>query len=473
MGALSRSMERKHKLEHHPSSPLLEPYKLEDKADQLDENQARALDRMAEPDSADIFVAWWKMGTGKTRLAIHAFYRSGMNDCIVVCRRISFDDWIEEIVRCQMHFLIFVNNYRWENCKYFPKSIPGQKPQRLLLVSAGDLKSIPPYFPKGEMIVVDELYLFGNPKSKRSILLKTISLFCRARIGLSGTIMPARDVMTIFGQLSALNAHQPLARTTTEFRSKFQVKGRGRFGIEFIDIPGAKDKIVSLIADRVDIHFPESRPTRIQIIKVEKTTEQAKAISGAKELFEFNGKEYDHAIQIVNLVNGISNGWWVKPNGDLEHYKSTKVEKLLAIVDELVAAGERVVIWCAYHNDIARISADLKHRWLEFTARIPFDRTKWESGSYPVVLATEANGASVNHFKHVKYAIYFSINYKLLDLEQSMARHERKGSTHDGAHYYFLQTKGTTDARTYQLVTESKASEQELITTLYKELYQQ
>src|SRR6516225_9972335 len=65
--------------------------------DQLDDNQKRALDRMAEPSSPNVFVAWWAMGTGKTRLALAAFYLSDYKDCIIVCRRISFEDWMDEM----------------------------------------------------------------------------------------------------------------------------------------------------------------------------------------------------------------------------------------------------------------------------------------------------------------------------------------------------------------------------------------
>lgn len=442
---------------------------------QLDPAQTKFIQRIGEPDSSNVMIAWWKMGTGKTRLALHVFWRSDFKDMIVVCRRISFMDWMEEMELCHMDFLCYENDYRGENIVKLAPYKPNHSPKRVLFLSAGDLKNLPINFPKGQLLVVDELYLFSNPKSKRSKLLQQMSLFCSARIGLSGTIMPARNNMAVFGQLMALNAHHPLGRGTTEFQKRFQSRGKGRFGIEFTNRPGSDDEITELIAHRVDINFPETRSVRRQIIKVAKTPEQAKAIAQLKKTYEFNNREYKYALQIVNVVNGISNGWWfdkAEGGGHLLHYKSTKVERLLVLLDDLVAAGERVVVWCAYHADISRIAADLKHLWLEFTARVPFDTAKWNSGKYPIVLATEANGASVNHFKHVKYAIYFSINFKLLDLEQSMARHERKGSEHEGAHYYFLQTRGTGDARAYQLVTESKESEEGLVKSLASEIFQ-
>lgn len=437
----------------------------------LDENQKRALARMSHPTSPNVFIAWWAMGTGKTRLALAAFESSGFRDCIIVCRRISFNDWMDEMEICGLSYLVYIDNYRGEN---IAKLARGKHPKRILFLSAGDLKNIPENFPKGQMLIVDELYLFANAKSKRSKLLRQMSLFCSARIGLSGSIMPARNNLAIFGQLASLNAHHPLASGTTEFIGKFQSKGKATFGTTYINKPGSDALIQSLIADRCDVYFPTQRPTRIQIISVEKTAEQKAAIKALQEIYEWKNKQYEYALQIVNVINGISNGWFVSEDGSLEYHKSGKVDRLMALLADLGVANERVVVWCAYHNDIARIANELKKHelaYLEFTARVPFDLGKWESGKIPIVLATEANGSSVNHFKHVKYAIYFSINYKLLDLEQSMARHERKGSSHDGAHFIFLQTRGTIDARAYQLVKSSKLSQEQLVSTLSQQFF--
>lgn len=437
--------------------------------DDFDEHQTKALARMVDPSAGNVFICWNKMGTGKTRLGLGAFEASGFKDCIIVCRRISFEDWALEMDKLGLDYLVYANNYNMSSAIRIPNAPWPLK--TILLVSAGNLKSIPDFFPKGQMLIVDELYLFANPKTKRSLLLQRISLFCSARIGLSGTLMPAQDNITIFGQLMALQAHRILARTSTEFRSRFQQAARGKFGREYLYKPGANEEIAKILAPMVDIYFPESRPTRTQILVTPKTKWQINAIRELEENYELNNREYEYALQIVNVVNGISNGWWYDVDNDCQFCDSGKVDRLLSLLDDLVSAGESVVVWCAYHNDIARIASELKHPWLEFTARVPFDSKAWTTGKIKIVLATEANGASVNHFGQVKYAIYYSLNFKLLDLQQSMMRHERKNSLHDGAHYYFLQTAGTMDARAYYLVTKSDLSEKKLVTTLKQEMF--
>lgn len=434
----------------------------------LDDDQKRAICRATDGDAPDAFLFWWKMGTGKTRLALWLFEYSGFDDLIVITRRVAFDDWIIEMEKNGLDYNVYQDGYAPTD---LTRLAHAKKPKRVILISHAMLEKMPPKWPKGQMIAVDELYLFSNPKARRSLALHKIILFCSARIGLSGTIMPAEDNMTIYGQAMALGIHRVLASGTTEFATKFQVRAKGRFAVKFINKPGADKKISALLAPYVDIHMPEDKPSRTQILAVTKTPAQATAIRQLESVYEFNNREYEYALQILNVVNGISNGWWVDSDGAVEHLASTKVDRCIALVDDLVSAGERVVVWCAYHNDIARLKAALKHDCAIFTAKDRFDLEGWKRGDYPVVLATEAYGASVNHFGQVKYAIYFSINYKLLDLQQSMKRHERKDSQHGGAHYYFLQTKGTNDARAYYLVTKSGKSEKDLVSTLKENLF--
>lgn len=432
--------------------------------EQLDEAQQRALRRMREVQS-NVFICWWKMGTGKTRIALHAFQQSGFQYAIIITRRIAFGDWVLEHDKCDMAHTIYQNGYGLTNILKWGKYAGSGN---ILLLSAGDLKNRPVVLPHNCLLIVDELYLFSNPKSKRSLELQRFSTTCQARLGLSGTLMPARDNYSIYGQLKALGSEKCLARTGTEFRELYQDFFQTAFGRQSKNKPGSKEAILKKVSSFVDVHFPESRPTRIQVIQVNATPLQKKAIKALREHYEYNGVEYDYAPAVAHAINGISGGWHIN-NSLLEFLECPKIARLKMLIDEIMAEGERVVVWCAYHADIARIAEELekdKRVWLEFSATCKWDQAAYATGKISIVLATEANGSSVNYFGDVKYAIYYSINYKSLDLDQSMGRHERKSSSHDGAHYYFLQTKGTLDARIYKLVKESKVQEEEIIKTL-------
>jgi hypothetical protein len=448
----------------------------------LDDKQFQVLQRMLSEDCGNVFIVWWKMGLGKTRIGLAAFEHSGFYDLLLVIRRVSFDDWIDEMVKCGLDYNVYVDTYEAKNHIRLAHT---KNPKRVLLISGGNLKKVPDPFPKGEFLLVDELYLFSNPQAKRSRLLQKISLFCSARVGLSGTLQPAQDSITIFGQCMALRGESVLARTSTEFRKKFQVSAKGVYGREYLPRKGADKEMAKLLAPMSDTYFPPSRPTRIQVLACPKTKAQVTAVNMLMTTYQWENREYKYALQVLNAVNGISNGWYeagfyrgkefVKTS--LVSLECGKLDKLLALLEELNTAGEKVVVWCAYHNDIEIIRrATLLHAkygsHAVFTGEDEFDLAGWRDGKYSFVLATEAYGASVNHFGAVKYAIYYSINFKLMDLQQSMMRHERKDSPHDGAHYYFLQTKGTYDARAYYLVNQSDKSEKQIVATLQAELEQ-
>lgn len=449
------------------------------KPDYLDEKQFAVVQRMIAPECGNVFIVWWKMGLGKTRIGLGAFEASGFNDLLLIVRRVSFDDWIAEMEKCGLDYNVYVDTYEAKNHIRLART---KNPRRVLLISGGSLNKVPEHFPKGEFLLVDELYLFSNPQAKRSLLLQRISLFCSARVGLSGTLQPAQDSITMYGQCMALRGERVLGRTSTEFRKRFQVSAKGMYGRTYLPRKGSDKEIAELLAPMVDVYFPPSRPTKLQVLACPKTKEQATAVNMLMVNYEYENREYKYALQVLNAVNGISNGWWEETllKGtervvvSLTSLPCGKLDKLLALLEELVSAKEKVVIWCAYHNDIEIIRrATLAPKYGAhtcFTGTDDFDLAGWKAGKYSFVLATEAYGASVNHFGAVKYAIYYSINFKLMDLQQSMARHERKDSLHDGAHYYFLQTKGTYDARAYYLVNQSDKSEQQIVATLRAEL---
>lgn len=94
-----------------------------------------------------------------------------------------------------------------------------------------------------------------------------------------------------------------------------------------------------------------------------------------------------------------------------------------------------------------------------------FDHEGWHRDGQ-VAIATEDCGVSFNHFKDCALAIYYSMTFKWLSLQQSKGRTDRKDSKHSTCKYLFLQTRGSMDAHIYNVVNKSRSSEQELINNL-------
>lgn len=429
----------------------------------LDKDQKRVLKRMLAPSTGNVFVCWWDMGLGKTRVGLAAFEQSGFTDVVAVVRRVSFDSWIQEIEKCGLDYTIYCDSYNPSDMRRL-----GHANKRILFLSGGDLHNRPIHLPIGSMLIVDELYLFSNYAAKRSKELRKLAINFSVRIGLSGTIMPSRDNITIYGQMHALRNDTALASSPTEFRYRFQQPFNNGFGKGYKNKPGSTEEIIKLLSPFVDVNMPERRPTKTTIVKVKKTSVQIKLIKELKESYELDGQKYKFALQILQAHQFISNGWYLQGgNGTYKEVPSDKVDKCVAMIEELVSAKKKVVVWCGFKGDIRRIAAKLgKINYLKFVGGEPFDLKLWNKGNFPVVLATVANGASVNHFADVQYAIYFSIGFNSNDLKQSKMRHERKDSKHGGAQYYFLQTEKTIDEHVYKLVTTSQKTEQELVQEL-------
>ena len=92
-----------------------------------------------------------------------------------------------------------------------------------------------------------------------------------------------------------------------------------------------------------------------------------------------------------------------------------------------------------------------------------FDAVGWHKGKYKICLATEASGSSINHFAQVPYGIYFSQDFKWLNLQQSQGRHDRKSSEHPVCYFTFLHTEKTPDAQVFYTVKGSASSERSFI----------
>lgn len=411
-----------------------------------------------------IGIAWHKPGEGKTRIALVCAIQSKATSILIIAPKKAKASWEEEIKKLAIDLVM-------------PYEIHSAD-------SIGKIKTYRDF--SSTFLIVDELYYFANCNSARSKALKKISKFFPHRIGLSGTIQPAGDNMTIWGQLSAMNLSHIVARNATDFREQYKEKVFNPFAqskAEFKDKPGALDSIVKKVSKYVHTHFPDNEHRNIKeaTINVGLSTEQLKAIEEVKTFFRATLRDSDEkldyktAMEVMFSVCKIANGWINCKGSDeiAQTYESNKLERLLEILETLHAAGKQAVIWCMFRNDIAFLQERLPYKTLRFIGGENFNESSWKSGRYPFVLATAASGASVNYFGNVEYAIYYSLPLKLTDFIQSKARHERKNSSHSGAYYYYLLAGDPAfDVKILERLNTNNELEKTLIISLINELLQ-
>lgn len=438
--------------------------------DLCDDWQISAVDKLTHSRGG---IVWAKVGEGKTRVGLFIFASlqniygwSLPSICLVVCRRRAFYDMRSEISLCFPTASI----YEDETPVHPPSSNPV-----FLLVSHAELAKRQDDLCQNELIrfvIFDELWFYANNESKRSRAAYRISA-SRKAVGLSGTVMKARDLCEVYCQAMAVHKHRYAAPTLSKFQTEYLsgIMVKKRDETEFpLSYPkkGAYGKIMRSLEEVTYVRFPKGRrKITEQFHDIEPTREQLKHFHDLKEYYEVELEdriiEYDNALQISIKTQQIANGWIKTDMGKYLPVASNKASKLQDELEDILAAGSICVVWCAFRHDVEMLADRLPFTSLQMLGGKDFDIDRWNFGDIRLCLATEASGSSVNYFSNTPYAIYYSANHKWLDMQQSRGRHDRKSSRHNECFYKYLQVQKSLDAHIYRVAMESGDCEARLI----------
>lgn len=424
-------------------------------------------------------AVWWRVGCGKTRIAykFFALNAKGPSNFLVVCRREAFQDWKDEIEKMGM------DNLGWIQLEH-PDQLCGRQllsPLQSMtwIISHGKLASMADELCNVAQVFTavtfDEGFLYKNPKTKHCKSAQDVSSVIQNAIILSGSMMTARNLEDIYGQLYAINRHQSLGRTLTEFRTRymFQLQIGKSGGSTYVNRKGSSSKVIRAIRAECSVYFPANDHRRIVTsVRIQTpTAAQTQAFRKLREDFyiQFGDSELElkNTPSLIIKCQQISDGWLKMGNQEIITLSSTKLDYLVAQVSELIACQEKVVIWCAFKYTVTLVLHQMQKAFPKvgcytLTGSINFDRGGWAKNGR-ICVATEASGSSVNFLKDCAYAIYYSMGFSWLHLQQSQGRTNRHDSAHDACYYYYLQTQGSLDSHVYKMVNASSKKEKELI----------
>lgn len=419
-------------------------------------------------------IVWAKVGLGKTRVALgllaklyehipnHLPYIS-----IFVARPAFSFDLQEEITRIGLNAKVSTEKNGW---RIYANSIT------IFFVSFAKLQSHLQHFSSLrkfiKLIIVDELYLFSNPRTQRSKWLRRLTEGHNA-IGLSGTILPTKDNFAVWGQCAALGIERKLGQNATNFRTQFQTSYQSDFGRGMVRLfqnsPNWKSRVISRLQGHVDIRFPvKINETFEKTTVVDATPLQTDLVKSLVEDFYLKfgdfEKDYNYVLQTATKVRGILNGWIETERGVVNSIPSNKVSVLLEQLTELANANEQCIIWCAFRNDVKMLAAKVPFASLQMVGGKPFDVDKWSSGDYLFTFATMGSGSSVNHFSNVAYSKFFSLSYRTIDWVQSKGRTDRAGNQSKSSCYYtYLQVRNSLDQIILNHLRSTQDSEKEFV----------
>ena len=403
-------------------------------------------------------IAWHRVGTGKTRIAIAWAIIRNATRLLIVCSPGAIRQWQDEIKLLELDGVI---EPRFLSYGLLSRGAASEK-------LAQDFSAL-------DALIIDELWLYKNAKSRRSL---TIAEFSRRlpTIGLSGSMVTARNVEDLFGQARAVGISQLIARNITDFRSQYEIEVVNRFTqfIEWTPQPHAVERIQQKLAGNIHVHFPAStREIRDIDVHVAANPGQEKIKRELAKTYYFEhkdaGAEQGFAIEIksasalVVKLQQVSDGFLRDTVNDVYlGVASSKLERLKELVAEFLDADERVLVWCAFRHSVDIVRASLKVPSVALSGSHEFDVEAWQSGRARVCCATVGSGASLNDFAHVRIAVFYSTRFSHLQHQQARGRTDRASSA-GGRCYYYLETDGFPDAHVLRMIRESRAVEEGVI----------
>lgn len=454
---------------------------------ELSKQQRRAVRKLRRNQGGAV---WFRVGEGKTRIT-YAWFATIAKRCerlgitplfVVVCRRKAFYDWKQEAVKLGL---------KWRVCDF--EIFLGRLSSRptVFLVSHGMLHKVEPelrdYTGLVQAAALDEGFLYKTPQTLHcKAANKLASRVGRACI-LSGSVMTARNLEDIYGQFYAINKHEDvnLGRTLTEFRSRFMFKlhinPKQPHQFKFVNAARAVKQVAGLVRPLASIYLPRSpRTIRNSTCRVDGHARQLKAFDMLRNEYWYHNKkvtlELKNKPSVIIKAQQVSDGFMhlgKDPQTKLDrgtiYFPSEKLGYLIDKVAELIACGERCIVWTAFNESVDIILHQLqkefpktKHRFYGFTGNRRFDQAGWQRNGLVAVATTDC-GSSVNHFAQVQHAIYYSMSFKWLSLQQSQGRIDRKDSRHSVCYYYYLYTKQSLDEFVHQTAIASGKAEKDFI----------
>lgn len=424
---------------------------------------------------------WWRVGTGKTRIAYGFFAMIAKSlppqtkaNFLIVCRREAFRDWYEEMRKVDIlwRFIELDSMDQLDRLLSPPKHTIYIMSHGMLAKMKDSLMDIAPAL---QGVAYDEGFLYKSPKVIRTKAAHKISEVVGRAIILSGSMMTARNLEDIYGQLYAINRHEVIGRTLTEFRSRYQMElqlGSSKRFI-FTNRKGASAEVVRRIGPECSVHFPNNNNRRIvtAIRSCAASSAQDKAFRELREDYWLSLKGEDLIIKnaptLITKCQQVSDGFVKMPSGQINVIPSQKLVYLLSQVGELLSCGEKVVIWCAFRESVSQVlqalqKANPKIGCYSLMGGTSFNRAGWNLNGR-ICVGTEASGSSINFLKDCAYAIYYSMDFHWLNLQQSQGRTNRHDSKHQTCFYTFLQTEGSLDDHVYKVVNTSSLKEREVI----------
>lgn len=290
-----------------------------------------------------------------------------------------------------------------------------------------------------DVLVIDELSSFKNPKSIRFKALKGVQASFKRVIGLTGTPAP-NGLIDLWSQVYLLDRGERLGKFVTHFRENYFKPGKRNGAIVYgYDLQNdGEERIYNKIGDICMSMKAEDYlklPGRIVndiILEMPKDIEKKYNDFEKEQVLQlFADQPLDESISAVNAA-ALSNKLLQFANGavydDAKEYHvvhDIKIEALKEIIED--ANGKPVLIAWTFRHDLYRMKEALK-KYKPVELKTDEDIKNWNKGNIQVLMMHPASGGhGLNLQAGGNIIVWFGQTWSLELYQQFNARLDRQG----------------------------------------------
>lgn len=328
-----------------------------------------------------------------------------------------------------------------------------------------------------DMLVIDELTSFKNPKSRRFKAMKMSRPRFHRVVGLTGTPAP-NGLIDLWGQMYCIDQGKRLGKSYSVYRETYFNSKIFNYVVTKCTVkPGCDAIIRDLISDicltmqaKDYLQLPDMIVHTVEIDlspmvkKKYECFERDRILDFIKETKDANQTIIaNSAAGLMNKLSQFANGAMYDDEHNVVEIHDEKIDKLAEIIEE--ANGASILVFYQYKHDANRICkrfGGLRVKRYEGEAEL----AAWNKGKIDILLAHPASTAyGLNMQQGGHYIVWFGTGWDLELYQQANARLHRQGQQHPVV-VYKLIGKGTVDEKSNRAIEGKGTRQQHLLDSL-------
>lgn len=441
--------------------------------------QAKAIEWALDRPTCGLFLP---MGAGKTVSTLSVISELLMFDVkkvlIIGPKRVIESTWPDEVVK-------------WDHTRFLTWSVisaPMAKGKAAIpsgkdiyLISKDNLTDLIDHLDQQwpfDMVVIDELSTFKNPKAKRFKALRRVMPATKRFIGLTGTPAP-KGIPDLWAQIFLMDQGERLGKTQRAFQSRYLYPARmnGHVVYDWGVREGAEGRIYDTIGD-ICMSIKQSECADLPpVTYIDRLVDLGPALKRYKtfkreKVLEVCQGQTDDAIMAANagvltlLLSEFTSGEIYTSDHKATHQLHDR--KIQELEDLMISAtGQPVMVFYYFKHEEARLKAHFEKLYSVRILDTHQDIEDWNEGKIDMLLVHPASaGHGLNLQKGGHIAVWYSLpNWNLELYQQANARIYRQGQK-DPVVIYRLLAKGTIDEDMLAALKNKDVTQAKLIAAL-------